>query len=87
GKDSGFREYNLTPLNDSGWNYRVDKDIDFKLIPLKNGDANHPWEQPPVALQGKMFAADGKLVDVTLVPEGATLLRRVTFSLPGAAAQ
>jgi hypothetical protein len=86
GKDSGFREYNLTPQHDTGWNYRVDKSAVFKPVPLAGGDLRQPWAHSPVALQGTMLAPDGKSVDVTLVPEGATRLRRVTFPGAGTAA-
>ena len=84
GRDSGFREYNLTPLNDTGWNYRADKAAAFHLMPLKDGDSLHPWERPPFALQGQMRDGADRPVDVILLPEGATLLRRITF--PAAAA-
>jgi len=79
GKDSGFREYMTTPLNDTGWNYHVDKASTFTLVHQATGDACYPWANPPVALQGKMVTADGQPVLVTLVPEGSTILRRVTF--------
>jgi hypothetical protein len=79
GKDSGFREYQTTPLNDTGWDYRVDKAATFTLAQQADGDPRYPWAKTPVALQGKMRTADGQSVDVKLVPEGSTILRRVTF--------
>lgn len=79
GKDSGFREYQTTPRNDTGWDYRVDKTATFTLVQQADGDPHYPWAKPPIALQGKMLTADGKPVEVQLTPEGSTILRRVTF--------
>jgi hypothetical protein len=78
GKDSGFREYLVKPTDATGWDYGADKSATFQLVSLKNGDFLKPWEKPPVGLKGTLLSGS-KPVEVTLVPEGATLLRRVTF--------
>jgi len=79
GVDSGFKEYNVTPIDETGWNYRVDKAAAFQPVPLKDGDPLKPWEKPLFGLRGEMIDPAGKPVGVTLVPEGTTILRRVTF--------
>ena len=44
------------------------------------GDAEHPWENPPVALMKDMVnLRTGKVETQRLIPFGATLLRRLTF--------
>jgi len=87
GKDSGFKEYNVVPTEKTGWDYRIDKAATFQLVPMENSDPLKPWEQSPIGLRGQMFNSAGKSEDVTLVPEGTTLLRRVTFPASSPTAQ
>jgi len=66
-------------VDKKGWDYSIDKDTDFKFVKRNNPNFLKPWFKSPVALQGKLFDSKGKKVNVELVPEGCTVLRRVTF--------
>jgi hypothetical protein len=80
GKETKWGEYNIIPVDDRGWEFRIDPHAQFQLKTMADGDLLHPWEKSPMALTGTLFDEDGKTVDVTLYPEGATHLRRLTFS-------
>jgi len=77
-KPSGLFEYDISVTDKSGWGYRIDLKAKFEPIQL-TGDNNHPWEKPTLGIKGPMLDKEGKSVQVTLVPEGTALSRRVTF--------
>jgi hypothetical protein len=59
--------------------YLLPKDLDFKPVPLPDGDALDPWSKPPTGLAGSLLKPDGSRVNVTLRPLGSTLLRITGF--------
>lgn len=75
---SGFFEYDIRVTDRRPWASRIDpRQI---LVPVAlEGDALHPWNRPPVGLRGSLVDAENKPVEVTLVPQGSALSRRVTF--------
>jgi hypothetical protein len=85
GKVSGFSEYLVRPESTLGWDYRIDPQARFERVALA-GDPQHPWVRPPLGLKGTLLDAQGQPVAVTLLPMGATLLRRTTFPLDATAA-
>ena len=76
----GFHDYQHTPVDEA-----------FRRISLAGGDASRfrlirqpgivqtPWATPPLSLVGPMLL-DGVETEIRLVPMGATILRRVTFT-------
>jgi hypothetical protein len=85
-KPSGLFEYDIHVADKSQWGYRIDPNAQFKPVPLP-GDPLHPWEKPTLGLKGTMLDAEGKSVPVTLLAEGASLSRRVTFLDSSSSAQ
>jgi hypothetical protein len=83
GEPSGFYEYLLTPKSESGWSYHIAPDACFEVVGLPDGSCLTPWSKPPIGLKGQLQSAGGEPVEVTLLPLGATMLRRTTFLAPG----
>ncbi len=83
GEPSGFYRYLIDTEDKTGWEYRIDPQARFELVRLPGGDMQHPWLKPPLGLRGQMVDDAGERVEVTLLPEGATHLRRVTFPVAG----
>jgi len=77
-KPSGLFEWDIRVPDKSDWGYRIDTKAKFEPIRLV-GDKNHPWQQTTLGIKGTMLDKDGKLVYTTLIPEGSSLSRRVTF--------
>lgn len=77
-KPSGLYEWDIRVPDKSDWGYRIDTKAKFEQVHL-DGDKNHPWQIPTLGIIGKMLDKNGKLVTVTLLPEGSSLSRRVTF--------
>ncbi len=50
----------------------------FKRVTVKTADPDRPWQESPTRLVGMMNRMRGK-IEVSLVPMGCTVLRRVTF--------
>jgi hypothetical protein len=73
----GFHDYDVLPL-DIAQGYRgpvLDgraPDLDFAVEGPRAGDADHPWDEPRIAL---------RLGETTLVPLGCTVLRRAAFPI------
>jgi hypothetical protein len=78
GKPSGLFEYDITVRDKSAWANRIDPVARFSPVKL-DGDPLQPWTKPPLGLRGTMVDPRGREVDVTLVPEGSAVSRRVTF--------
>lgn len=51
----------------------------FNTVENIGSDARYPWDRSPLALHGEMIGAEGKPETVTLLPMGATILRRTFF--------
>lgn len=80
GVKSGFYEYLITPEEDEDyWNLSIRRDLLFQSIKTTMIDSLNPWESPSVSLQGKMINSQGGEKEVTLLPHGSLLLRRLTF--------
>ena len=77
-KPSGLYEWDIRVPDKSDWGYRIDTKAKFEPIHL-DGDKNHPWQKPTLGINGTMLDQNGKSVLVTLLPEGSSLSRRVTF--------
>ena len=86
GKPGGLYEYDISVADKSAWGSRIDAKARFEPVALA-GDRNHPWENPTLGLKGTMLDEEGKSVPVTLVPEGASISRRVTFLDAASSAQ
>ncbi len=75
-----FWDYTIERIDDAAaWDGRLDAGATFEKIAPADGDPLRPFASPPVALRGALRDAAGKPMEVTLVPMGATVLRRVTF--------
>ncbi|WP_303318326.1 beta-L-arabinofuranosidase domain-containing protein [Flavivirga abyssicola] len=80
--NTGYYRYEVNTLDKTGWDYAIDKDTEFSLKEIPNADISKPWFKSPVYLEGNLLDINGESKKVKLVPEGCTVLRRVTF--PGA---
>ena len=80
----GFADYEFTPTVDDLWN------LHLKADQLKNGSpfvyeytgtsrSLYPWDGTPSLLKGQLYDPHGVKKEVSLVPMGTTILRRVTF--------
>lgn len=78
GTTSGFCEYLIRPLSTTGWDYLTGVDTSFELVEIE-GDCQHPWVKPPIALEGRLYDRSWNPVDVRLLPMGTSMLRRTTF--------
>lgn len=78
GKPAGLYEYAVKVQDPSAWGSRIDPREKFEAVKL-SGDDEHPWTAPVVGLRGHLIDAAGKPFEVTLVPEAASISRRVTF--------
>lgn len=76
----GFADYEYTPKAGAFWDYGVDEDnrvFRFEKVAAQG----NPWAEPPLRLTGELFSRKTNANEpVTLVPMGASLLRRTAFS-------
>lgn len=80
GVKSGFNEYLITPrVQNDYWNLTIDKEESFQLVTFEDTNKLNPWAEPSVGLHGKMIDENGFKKEVTLLPHGSSLLRRLTF--------
>lgn len=79
--NTGFYRYDVNTLDKTGWDYLISEESEFKLKKNIKANVKKPFDVSPVYLEGKLFDIKGKEQEVKLVPEGATVLRRVTFPL------
>ena len=77
--NSGYFLYKVEAKNRTGWDYKMGSQSEFKLVKNSKPDILHPWASSPVSLKGIMVGKDGKDIEVNFVPQGSTVLRRVTF--------
>jgi rhamnogalacturonyl hydrolase YesR len=78
GKPSGFYEYDVAVADKSAWGSRIDPQQKFQPVTLP-GDPQNPWTRPVAGLRGNLIDPEGRPFEVTLVPEAASISRRVTF--------
>ncbi len=79
--ESGFYRYKIKSVNRDNWKLRIKEDASFEYNKMHDGKVFHPFDKPVVELRGELVDKKGKPVPVTLIPEGNTVLRRVTFSI------
>jgi len=77
--ETGFKNYAVVTKDTSGWDYAIDPNAVFTLKRDMKTDRLHPWMESPLQLHGPLLTRAGERVTVSLVPEGCTVLRRVTF--------
>jgi hypothetical protein len=77
--DTGFKKYKVITKDRTGWDFSIDPGAAFALDRDEDADLLHPWAKSPIRLQGSLLGKTGERVPVSLVPMGATVLRRVTF--------
>ncbi len=80
--DTGFKNFGVTTLDETGWDYAIAPDARFVLQRDPDPNRSDPWVRPPLRLIGPSIDQAGKEVRVTLVPLGATVLRRTAFPVP-----
>ncbi len=79
--NSGFYRYKIKAKDKVGWNYKITPDEDFEFeSKAGNQLLLNPWDETVVRLRGNLINKKGEKVSVELIPEGNTILRRVTFS-------
>ncbi|MFW5657717.1 MAG: beta-L-arabinofuranosidase domain-containing protein [Bacteroidota bacterium] len=78
--ESGFYRYRIKAANSDKWRLQIKKDATFEYNEMHDGNVLHPFDKPVVELTGELVDKKGNPVPVTLIPEGNTILRRVTFS-------
>lgn len=78
GQPSGLHEYDVRVADKSAWGSRIDPQEKFTPVVLP-GDPQHPWTAPLIGLRGRLIDAKGQPFEVTLLPEAASVSRRVTF--------
>ncbi len=77
--DTGFKNYGVVTRDRTGWDYSIDPATKFTLTHDNDADRLHPWNKPPIRLEGSLLSKTGERIPVSLVPMGCTILRRVTF--------
>lgn len=77
--NSGFYRYEVNTLSDKGWDYSIDPKASFSYKQDPNANLDKPYFKSPVYLEGQLMDEKGNYQSVKLVPEGATVVRRVTF--------
>lgn len=79
-ENSGFFEYSVTPETTADtWEMSLIRESSFKSFEFHNKDKLHPWSQSPVGIMAKLTNNKGRIREVSLLPHGSTLLRRLTF--------
>ncbi len=76
---SGFYRWDVIATEETSATYSADPAEEFNLAKNDSGDSRFPWVNPPISLKGQLVDAQGQKVDVTLVPQACSILRRVTF--------
>lgn len=78
--ESGFHLFDIKATDSIGWDFKLPSSAKFKMV-MKGGDFLHPYANSPISLKGTLINSSGKEVEVSLVPIGATILRRTTFQV------
>lgn len=81
--NSGFYRYKIKAENRERWRTYYREESRFNFNAAKNNNFENPWEwnKAIVSLNGTLVDKNGNPVDVTLVPLGNTIFRRVTFPI------
>lgn len=82
---SGMYLWAIKPLHPEFWDYKIDPMAAFVKVDMSDGSYDMPFANPPIGLRGAMIGNGGKHVEMTLIPLGASQLRRTSFpdySLP-----
>jgi DUF1680 family protein len=79
--NSGFYRYKIHTTNSKGWKYKINKNDQFEYKQLTKKPQDNFWETPSVLLTGTLRNEKNEKVNVSLVPMGSTIFRRVTFSV------
>jgi len=80
-KNSGNYRYHVKTESRDGWDYRISEHPSFEFVKhTHDGDILYPFDNPVVGLKGELVDELGEDKEVTLVPMGNTIFRRVTFS-------
>ena len=74
-----FNNYKVVTKGRKGWDYAIDPSEEFELVTAEDSEIKSPWINSPVYLKGRLVDPQGNRVEVKLVPEGSTILRRVAF--------
>ena len=75
----GFGDFRTERLDNTGWDYKVDKNEPVTLEKGKIKPGQNPWITPPLKLKTRLVNQDGQYVETELIPMGAADLRRVVF--------
>jgi len=81
--ESGFYDYAVSPAEDIRLDYSFIDGAGFELIRNPGADPQRPWEKAPLSLACEMRDAKGRTTKTEFVPEGCTVLRRVSFPKSG----
>ncbi len=77
--DSGFYRYKIKAKDKDNWKLKIDEKSGFTYSPMKEANYLRPFDKVAVKLEGELVDKKGNKVPVTLVPEGNTIFRRITF--------
>ena len=78
-KNTDFHQFIMHRTNKQEVDYSIDKTNKFKFTKTKNDNYNYPFDKPLVSLTGSMLTNKEEIKEVTLVPLGNTVLRKVSF--------
>lgn len=76
---SGFYDYDISPAKSVDTDYRLIEGAGFEIVENRGADPDRPWSEAPISLAGEMRDEKGRPLKKELVPEGCTILRRVSF--------
>jgi len=78
-RDSGFYDYEISPQKALDTDYRLIEKAGFETKRKPSANPLRPFEESPLVLGGEMHDKSGRAKKVELVPQGCTILRRVSF--------
>ncbi|MBC9795742.1 beta-L-arabinofuranosidase domain-containing protein [Sinomicrobium weinanense] len=79
---SGFYQWNVTCTDQNGWDYQWPENPSFELVRDKaKSDVAFPFDKPVLKIKTQLRDTNGNKMDMTLVPMGNTVLRRLTFPM------
>ncbi|NBC83506.1 MAG: hypothetical protein GVY19_09000 [Bacteroidetes bacterium] len=77
--NSGYYRYKIKATNTDKWDLKIDEETPFEYTDLQQEPVENPFDEPVVKLEGSLTDKNGNTIPVTLIPEGNTVFRRVTF--------
>jgi DUF1680 family protein len=78
-RHSGFYRYRIIARNTSIWRCKMETGTEFEFLPAKATDIKYPWDEAVIKLDGQVLDGNAETRDISLVPMGNTIFRRVTF--------